>query len=235
MAVKKETTKRRVAAKRPEKIEQTEPQKIESPREERLKRIKQRVKTRSFIVGALAVLGLLLAILFRGQFIVATVNGEPISRFTLINELEKEAGARVMESLVTKKLILQEAKKKNVNVSNGEIDEEVKRVEKTLKDQGQDLDAALSQQGMTRDQFKEQVVVQLTLKKLVADKAKVTDKEVNEYLEKNKDNLPKEMGEKELKEAVKGQLEQQKFSQAAGDLVNSLKASGNIKYYRELK
>jgi len=236
MAVKKQSNIKKSAAKTAPKI--TKPQSVkaeESTRVEVSKTIQAKSKKRNLIIGILVILGVALVIALRGQFVVATVNGDPISRITFIQQLEKEVGQKVLDSLVTKKLITQEAKKKNITVSKQEIDEEIGRVEKNLKDQGQELNMALKQQGISMDQFKEQISIQLMLKKLVADKVKATDKEISDYLEKNKDSLPQEMGEAELKKAVLGQLEQQKFSQAVEGLIESLKTSAKINYYLDLK
>src|SRR3989344_2438282 len=52
------------------------------------------------IAGALA-----LIFIFKGFFIASIVNGEPISRLSVIKELEKQGGKSVLESLVTKKII----------------------------------------------------------------------------------------------------------------------------------
>ncbi len=49
---------------------------------------------------------------FRSAFVAATVNGQPISRLSLVRELEKQGGKQAMDSLITKTLIDQEAKKK---------------------------------------------------------------------------------------------------------------------------
>ncbi len=62
--------------------------------------------TKSFIVvfGVFAVL-LVLFNAFKGQFIAATVNGSSISRWSLIQELEKQSGKSTLDTMITKKLI----------------------------------------------------------------------------------------------------------------------------------
>jgi len=44
---------------------------------------------------------------FKNQFVVALVNNQPIWRLTLIKEVEKQAGEAVLDSLITKALVLQ--------------------------------------------------------------------------------------------------------------------------------
>lgn len=172
-------------------------------------------------------------VVFRNQFVVATVNGQPISRFALIHELEKQSGKTTLDVLITKTLIDQDASKKNVKVTDQDLNSETKRIEDSLKSQGQELNAILESQGMSKAEFTEQIRIQVLVKKLLADKIKVTDQEINEYFEKNKESLPKEMDEKKLKEEIKNQLEQQKLSQESNTFVSDLRNKAKINYYLE--
>lgn len=182
----------------------------------------------------LVIIVVILLVIFRNQFVVATVNGKPISRFALINELERQSGKTTLDVLITKTLISQEASKRNIIVSNKDIDEETKRIENSLKKQGQDLNTLLSSQGMSRAEFTEQIKIQVLVKKLLADKIKITDKEVNDYYQKNIDSLPKDIEEKKLKEEIKSQLEQQKLSQESNTFVTDLRSKAKINYYLNL-
>ena len=65
------------------------------------------------------VLALGLVVLFLRFFlIVAVVNGRPITHISLIRELEKQGGQSVLDNLVEKALIFQEATSKNISISN---------------------------------------------------------------------------------------------------------------------
>ena len=59
------------------------------------------------------IIGLILVALFyfKGTFVAATVNGSPISRLSVVSQLEKEGGKNVLDSLITEKLIESEVKK----------------------------------------------------------------------------------------------------------------------------
>ena len=94
------------------------------------------------VIGILLLAGLLYA--FRSLFVAAMVNGQPISRVSLVRELEKQNGKQALNSLVTKTLIYQEARKQNVSVSDDEINGEMKKIEDNLQQQGQRLDQHLS-------------------------------------------------------------------------------------------
>jgi parvulin-like peptidyl-prolyl isomerase len=187
-----------------------------------------KLSTNVFFV--LIALGLLFAA--RKYFVAASVNGRYISRFTVISELEKQGGKQVLESLISKNLLFQEASKKGVKVSSDEIDAKINAIEAELKKQGQDLDTVLGYQGMTRASLTEQTKLQLILEKMLGDKTKVTDKEVAKYIAENQASLPTDKTEKELNTLVKEQLASQKLSTEAQKFLQELKASAKINYFQ---
>jgi len=168
---------------------------------------------------------------FKNQFISATVNGQPIWRLSLIRELEKQSGEATLESLVTKSLILQEAKKQKVTISQEEIDQKVKELEDNFISQGQNLDELLEAQNMTRDQLEEQIEVQLIIEKIVSQDAEVTDEEVADYFEANTDYFPEGSDLESVKEEIRQQLQQQKSSDLVQSWLDSLRDSAQINYF----
>lgn len=168
---------------------------------------------------------------FKGLFVAALVNGEPITRIAVLSELEKQGGKQALASLVNQALILQEARKKNVQVSQAEIDKAVKQIEDSLKTQGQNLDTALAVQGMTKQDFQMQLKLRSLVEKLLADKIAVTDQEIAEYIEKNKDTLPANLKEDEIKKGVKEQLRQQKMASASQTWLQELNKNAKINYF----
>jgi parvulin-like peptidyl-prolyl isomerase len=167
---------------------------------------------------------------FKNQFISATVNGQPIWRLTLIKELEKESGKATLENLITKALILQEAKKQNLVISQEEIDQKMKELEDNFTSQGQNLDQLLEAQNMTRDQLKEQIEVQLIVEKIVSQDVEVTDEEVAAYFEDNPDYFPEGSDLESVKEDIKQQLKQQKSSDQIQSWLDSLRSNAQINY-----
>lgn len=184
------------------------------------------------IVAALAVIGLLYY--FKGQFIVATVNNQPISRFAFNKELEKQAGKQVLDQMLTKTLITQEAQKSNITVSDKEIDDQMTTIQKQLEKNGQNLDQMLLLQGMTKDELKDQVKIQKIVEKMFGKDVKVTDKEINDYIEKNQESLPKDIKPEDLKIQVKEQLAQQKLSEKFTAWLQKAQKEAKINYFIKL-
>ncbi len=172
--------------------------------------------------------------LLRNQLIVATVNGESINRLTLINQLEKQVGKKVLEGLVTTTLILQEAKNKNITVSNDEINSEIKNIDGSLKKRGQSLDQALVLQGLTIDVVREQVKTSLIVRKLLAGKISVSDKDISDYIDQNKKSIPQDANLEDTKKQVRQQLEQQKLQEKYQELIKSLQDKAKINYLIKL-
>lgn len=191
---------------------------------------KYATKRNGIILLALILLGVGIYF-FKSLFIAATVNGQPISRLQVVQELEKQSGKQTLESLVTKNLILQEMEKKNITVSNEEVASEIKKIEDALKQQGRTLSDALSQQGLTRPELEEQLKIQKMIEKLFSKDAVVSDKEVEAYIEENKDALPADQEESVLKTTIKEQLKQQKLTTKFQTWLEGLQKQAKIEYY----
>ncbi|MBI5044535.1 MAG: SurA N-terminal domain-containing protein [Candidatus Levybacteria bacterium] len=196
-----------------------------------------KLKKRTLVLVAIAIALVGLAVYYRSLFVVAMVNGQPISRITYINETEAvylsdarvTAGKQALNQLVTKALIYQEADKKNISVADKEVKDEVARVRKTVEKQNQKLEEALAAQGDTLKAYEERIKIQKLLEKLVG-KITVSDKEVNDYIEKNNSTLPQDISENDIKTQVKSSLEQQKFSEKVQTLISDLQKKAKVTY-----
>ncbi|NTU46366.1 hypothetical protein HGA88_01960 [Candidatus Roizmanbacteria bacterium] len=166
---------------------------------------------------------------FKNLFVVALVNGQPISRLALISELEKTGGKKTLTNMVTKTLIEQQAAKKNIKVSDADVNAKLKSISETLSKQGQTLDAALAANGMTKADLKTQLKFQIMLEKLVGNASPVTDKEVDEYIEKNKGSLS-ETVTPELRASIKEQLSQQGMNTKVETYISDLQKKAKVDY-----
>lgn len=184
------------------------------------------------IAIGVAVILILIALFFaKGIFVAATVNGSPISRLSVIQELEKQGGKQALEAIIDKKLIETELNKQKITATKEEVDEEIKKIEAQVASQGGTLEMALAQQGMTEEKLREQITIQKKLEKLLADKVAVTDAEIDTYIKDSKATPPKDVKMEDFRKQVSDQLKQQKFQQEAQTWVSDLTASAKIKYY----
>jgi len=187
-------------------------------------------RKRPIIISGVIVIIALALFFFKGHFIAATVNGSPISRFSVIKELEKLGGKQALESLISKKLIETELNKKGISVAQTEISVDIVKIEAQVANRGGTLKDALVAQGMTEEQLREQITVQKKLEKLLADKIQVRDEEVNQYIKDNKITIQK--GEEiNTKNQIQEQLRGQKLNQEAQQWISTLRTEAKIKYY----
>lgn len=185
---------------------------------------------RVIFIILLLIVGLLLYF-FKGLFVVALVNGQPITRLAYMKELEREAGKRVIQSLVSQKLILDEAKKQNVTVSEEETENEIKKIEESISKQGQNFDELLSLQGITRNELKERIKIQKLVEKMVEKEVTITDKEIDDYLKEDKETLPKDLKPEELREKAKENLKQEKVAEKMQTWFGTLQNNAKINYF----
>ncbi len=193
----------------------------------------QKIPLSGFLAAIIVVIVILLLGYFRNQFIVATVNGEPITRIQLLLDLEKKQGKADLDNLVTEKLVMQEAAKRKIIVTDSDVNSEISKIETNLKSQGQNLDMLLAQQNLTRSDLKQQIKVQVMLKKMVKP-VTVSEKEINDYLDQNKASIPQGTDPATLTKQVGQQIQQQKQGQEVQALIAELQQKAKINYLLKL-
>lgn len=196
--------------------------------------LKVRKPKRLVIVAMVTVLLIIVltALYFvKGLLIVATLNGSPISRLSVIRDLEKQGGKQTLEGIITQKLIDTELAKQNITVTKEEVDEQIKQIEAQVTSQGGTLKDALAQQNMTEEKLREQITVQKKIEKLLADKVAVSDTEIDAYIKETKASPPKDVKIEDFRKQLSDQLKQQKFQKEAQKWVTDLKTNAKINYY----
>lgn len=185
--------------------------------------------SRNFYI-ILVILGLLLlAVYKKNWFIAAMVNNTPVTNLELQMRLNQQYRTQTLNQLINEKIVLGEAAKNNVVVSDADINKKISEIETSVG--GTDaLNSLLTQQGQTRSTIRQQIKLQLTIEKLYVGEATVSAEEVTKFIETNKQSLPSYGGkdqlsasesaklEKEAYDAVKNQKLSQIFSQKFQDL-----------------
>jgi len=190
-----------------------------------------------YIILAVIVIALIgLMVYYRQLFVVAIVNGQPITRLSYMQEVEGvylqdqrvTAGKQALNQLVTKTLLYQEAQKRHITVTDKEVNDEVSNTRKMLEKQKQKLEEALTLQGDSLPAYEDRIRTQKLIQKLVG-KITVTDKEIDEYIKQNEANLQGLTGD-DLKNQVKQTLESQKSNEKLQALIQSLQQKAKVTY-----
>ena len=140
------------------------------------KKIVNKLKAFKWLAVGLALIGLLYY--FKANLVVAIVNGKPVWRVSYTQEINKLAGKQALESLLTKTLIMQEAKKQKASVGDEEINTEIKRIEEYSQQQEMTLDQLLKLQGVK----KEDLIKDIRLQKLVEKMAGTESAQIQEWV-----------------------------------------------------
>ena len=134
---------------------------------------------------------------------VAVVNGEEISRDTLANVLINIYGGEGLERIIRRTLVKQEARKRNITVTEEEIAKRIElhingQIQKQMQQGGlkdeQDLNRELEKAGITMEQYRKnvskmfkltkgQVEAELLSEKIIKETVKITDEELHEVFE----------------------------------------------------
>lgn len=132
--------------------------------------------------------------------VVARINNEIIT-LTELDEAYQELknalpeGGRIpskrelLERMIENRLLLQEAKREGIEVSEGEVQENIERVKSTFLSE-KAFELALEKEGIKIEDLKKRYEEELMIKKLIDKEAKpeieVSKKEIQDYYEKNK-------------------------------------------------
>ncbi|HWP65620.1 MAG TPA: peptidylprolyl isomerase [Candidatus Limnocylindria bacterium] len=145
---------------------------------------------------ALVVVGVVAA---RGEVvnrIVATIDGEPITAFELAG-YRAQLGDRpatdqqILEAIITERLLEKEAAARGIKAAPGDVEAYIKEIRERGKVDDEAFAAALAQQGLTPETYRERVAKELVKSQLLAreirGRVSVTDEEVERYYEAHRE------------------------------------------------
>ncbi|MEW9052983.1 MAG: peptidyl-prolyl cis-trans isomerase [Neobacillus sp.] len=117
--------------------------------------------------------------------VVATVGKSKISRQEWLNELETRYGKDVLKDMIDQKVVLEMAKKYEIEISEEDIEREYRLLQTRY--------SSLSElKGTSENRWKEQIRNSLLQEEILTKDVVVSDKELKAYYEKNKElfNIP---------------------------------------------
>lgn len=123
--------------------------------------------------------------------VVATVNGESISKSELYDLLVKKSGQQALDSLITQKIIELEAEKKKIKVSDSDVEKEMENLYENYGGK-EAFTQNIEMSGYSLDDVKKEMLLNIKLKKLLEPRIKITEEEIKDYFEKNKDQFATE-------------------------------------------
>jgi foldase protein PrsA len=141
------------------------------------------------IIGGVVLIGSLLAVFgFSKEDAVAKVGSETISKDDLYTTLVDQYGDGALDTLIAEKIVKLESEKKDLTVKDSEIKKELENI-KGQYDSEEAFNQALASSGSDLDSVKENIKTYLLTEKLLKDRVKITDDQIKEYFEANKDTF----------------------------------------------
>lgn len=188
------------------------------------------VKKNKFLYLAAAIIIIALIVSYKkGLLIAATVNGAPITNLEVLQREDAQFHKQTLDQLIQEKLILGEAKKKGVVVTEKEIDAKIAEIEKQVGGAAA-LDSLLSQQGQTRAGVREQIRISISLEKMYASEATVSADEVSKFIEQNKEQM-QSTTEADLTKEATDYLRSQKLNEIFSQKFQEIKKAATIQIF----
>ena len=157
--------------------------------------------------------------------IVAIAGLRPITRFEINQDLFSQYGKTTVEDKITEVLVKNELDKTGVTVNRDEIQKKIGDI-KTSLGEGTDLNKLLADRGMSQQEFEKQLELQMRVEKALLAKIEITDKDVSDYLEANKQFISAS-GEAAVVQAREA-LKYSKLQEAVGKWIDELKVKAKI-------
>lgn len=120
--------------------------------------------------------------------VAAKIDDVEISQNELNDVLVERYGAETLNSLISETIIELEVEKADIEVTEEEIDEEVEKM--AVQYNGMEgLQAAMEQANLSEETLRDEIKTNLSLTKLLEPRMDITDEEIAEYYEENKDSF----------------------------------------------
>lgn len=172
-----------------------------------------------------------LAWLLKRYYVVATVNGQPIPRWDLSNQLNQRYGEQTLDDMINERLLISAIHQKGIYITDAEINQRIKDVEKQLNGKIS-LQEALKSQGTTMEEFRRQMEIRLAIEKMFDKEATVSSSEVDEYIKNNSDQLKTATDQAQLRKDVEANLKQQKINDLFQKWFDDVKKGAKIQKYQ---
>jgi len=139
------------------------------------------------VVSALAIFFAITTYKAKKDTVVARVGDTKITKDELYNTLAKHNGESALDSLINYKIIDLELKKNNLEVTDEEIQEELKKVKEQTGGE-ETFNQMLAYYSYTEADFKNDIKYNTGIRKLLEPTIEITEDEMKKYFEENKAN-----------------------------------------------
>jgi foldase protein PrsA len=120
--------------------------------------------------------------------VVASVNGETITKDELYDEMVKQGGQQTLDSIIMNRIIDMEAKKHNIEISEEDVEKEIDKAAEQYG--GREIfEQMMAMYGYKIEDMKDDMRLNLKVKALVGPSISILEEEMKEYFEANKEDF----------------------------------------------
>lgn len=156
-------------------------------------------------IASIAVAVFLVGCSDKGDTPVAKVNGVEISEATLQEALKNQYGSEMLDVLITNEIIKQEAEATGIKLTDEELDAEYANYAEYYGGE-EGLLAALEPYNMDEEDIMKDITTYLLTMKLMEKEIDLTDEELLQYYEDNKESYLTDEGEQQAYETVQTEV-----------------------------
>lgn len=166
----------------------------------------------------------------KGYFVAAMVNNSPITRLELVKELESTYGAQILDTMITREIVIQAAEEQGITASEEEIDQQVAEIRGTIEQQGSTLEDELATRGQTEENLREGVRYTILVEKLFKDEIDISEEDVREYYEQNQE-LYGQADFEDIQTQLREQMIQQQLSGQFNEWLQNQREQANVRRF----
>ena len=120
--------------------------------------------------------------------IVAKIDNETITKDELYDVLVEQGGEKALGALISEKIVDLEVKKQKIKVTDEEVEKEIEKMKENYGGE-EAFNMTIMQYGLDEESLKENVTMNLKIKKLLEPEISISDEEISDYFKENKDML----------------------------------------------
>lgn len=182
-----------------------------------------------------AIISLLITTIIIGYFtydwsIIATFNGNTVSRFELWQRMEKNYGKQALDDLITRKVLEKAITESGVKVKESNVKEEYSKIEKQFKI-SESGESYISGRWVSKKDIMDQIRQDLAIREILNERAQPTESEIQNEYSYNKDKKYKDIDFSEVREDIKTILFERKLQLEFTKWINDIKKDANIEKY----
>jgi|GEM_PF-5630854 len=179
-------------------------------------------------IGLLVIFIFSVAYLGKSLVVSAIVGRTPVFTWTLNKKVNSLYRQNVLNALIERTLVKNEAKKQGISVTDDEVNTEIDRIKSQIEATGGDLDSYLAMNGESYNDFVEDVSYNVIVEKLLLPKINISDQDIQDYFDQNTDLFDPGTKLEDVKDQIVQNLQYQQMQQQYSTLVSQLQANAKI-------